>query len=213
MPASSSAPERAKNSRTSSSGPWPSRSETCRASRHQWPGGVSEAGPSARTRRSPCARRSARRCRPAIPGPGAGSSCRGGAAARPAAAPSRPAGRRGRSAPSGGRGTSARARPGGQRLPAVGVGQPQLVAQPVAGGHLVVDRQASYMDACRTCRALATIGGPVRVWRTASRADWFQARATLSLIPSSSAGLLPWRRRAICVTAALCPVGDAPTVL
>jgi hypothetical protein len=46
MPASSSAPVRAEKSFTSSSRPWPSRAETPWACRHQWPGGVSEPGPS-----------------------------------------------------------------------------------------------------------------------------------------------------------------------
>jgi hypothetical protein len=45
--ASSSAAVRAKNSFTSSSRRWPSLAETSWACRHQWPGGVSEAGPSA----------------------------------------------------------------------------------------------------------------------------------------------------------------------
>ena len=47
MPASSSAADRAKNSLTSSSRPWPSLAETSRACRHQWPGGASDPGPSA----------------------------------------------------------------------------------------------------------------------------------------------------------------------
>ena len=47
MAASSRAAVRAKNSGASSSRPWPSLTDTCWASRHQWPGGVSLPGPSA----------------------------------------------------------------------------------------------------------------------------------------------------------------------
>ena len=47
MEASSSAAVRAKNSFTSSSRLLPSLAETSWACRHQWPGGVWEAGPSA----------------------------------------------------------------------------------------------------------------------------------------------------------------------